>query len=196
MDKFCYNYTHSSENNISLQQLAITERSIIRVGMFELGFCIQTMHGKSLTYAKFQLNCDNTTIVEQMRASSGFRIVCKPSRQCNRGHKPQLHRRLELIWKKLVIYGIIMPRCACASEVYGSVFVSVCVCVSVSVSVQTAIQLLKDESSASKSFYRLLVMFTWILIRAWICKIMLRSQVLLPLNAFSEECVTKLVHNM
>ncbi len=26
---------------------------------------------------------------------------------------------------------IIMPRCACASEVYGSVFVCVCVCVSV-----------------------------------------------------------------
>ncbi len=34
--------------------------------------------------------------------------------------------------------------------------VSVCVC--------RPLQLLKDESSASKSFYRLLVMFTWILI--------------------------------
>ena len=33
------------------------------------------------------------------------------------------------------------------------------VCVSVSVA-----KLLKDELSASKSFYRLLVMFTWILI--------------------------------
>ncbi len=28
-------------------------------------------------------------------------------------------------------YCIIMPRCACASEVYGSVFVCVCVCLSV-----------------------------------------------------------------
>ncbi len=26
---------------------------------------------------------------------------------------------------------IIMPRCACASEVYGSVFVCLCVCLSV-----------------------------------------------------------------
>ena len=54
-----------------------------------------------------------------------------------------------------------MPRCACASEVYGSVFVclSVCLC--------RLLQLLKDESSASKSFYRLLVMFTWILIRGF-----------------------------
>ncbi len=33
------------------------------------------------------------------------------------------------------------------------------------------LQLLKDESSASKSFYRILVMF----INSWICKIMLRS---------------------
>ncbi len=48
---------------------------------------------------------------------------------------------------------LIMPRCACASEVYGSVFVCVC----------RLLQLLKDESSAIKSFYRLLVMFTWIL---------------------------------
>ena len=40
-----------------------------------------------------------------------------------------------------------------------SVFVclSLCVC--------RLLQLLKDKSSASKSFYRLLVMFTWILIR-------------------------------
>ncbi len=33
-------------------------------------------------------------------------------------------------------------RCACASEVYGSVFVCVCVC-----------RLLQDQRSASKSFY-------------------------------------------
>ncbi len=52
---------------------------------------------------------------------------------------------------------LVMPQCACASEVYGSV--SVCLC--------RLLQLLKDESSASKSFYRLLVMFTWILIRGF-----------------------------
>ncbi len=64
---------------------------------------------------------------------------------------------------------LIMPRCACASEVYGSVFVCLCVCVSacVSVCVCRLLQLLKDESSASKSFYRLLVMFTLILIRGF-----------------------------
>ncbi len=59
---------------------------------------------------------------------------------------------------------IIMPRCACASEVYGSVFVCVCVCGCVWVCTCRLLQLLKDESSASKSFYRRLVMFTWILI--------------------------------
>ncbi len=37
----------------------------------------------------------------------------------------------------------------------------VCVCLC------RLLQLLKDESSASKSFYRLLVMFTWILIRGF-----------------------------
>ncbi len=58
-----------------------------------------------------------------------------------------------------IMLAIIMPRCACASEVYGSVFVCLCVCLC------RLLQLLKDESSASKSFYRLLVMFTWILIR-------------------------------
>ena len=60
-----------------------------------------------------------------------------------------------------------MPRCACTSEVdlYGSVFVCLCVCLSVCVC--RLLQLLKDESSASKSFYRLLVMFTWILIRGF-----------------------------
>ena len=43
-----------------------------------------------------------------------------------------------------------------ASEVYGSVCVCVCVCVC------RLLQLLKDQQSASKSFYRLLVMFSWI----------------------------------
>ena len=42
-------------------------------------------------------------------------------------------------------------------------YVSVCLCVCVC----RPLQLLKDESSASKSFYRLLVMFTWILIRGF-----------------------------
>ncbi len=55
------------------------------------------------------------------------------------------------------VLGIIMPRCACASEVYGSVFVCVCVCLC------RLLQLLKDQRSASKGFYRLLVMFSWIL---------------------------------
>ena len=43
----------------------------------------------------------------------------------------------------------------------------VCLCVCVCVCVCRLLQLLKDESSASKSFYRLLVMFTWILIRGF-----------------------------
>ncbi len=50
-----------------------------------------------------------------------------------------------------------MPRCACASEVYGSVCVCVC----------RLLQLLKDQRSVSKGSYRLLVMFSWILIRGF-----------------------------
>ncbi len=50
------------------------------------------------------------------------------------------------------------------SEVYGSVCVCVCVCACacacVCVCLCRLLQLLKDESSTSKSFYRLLVMFT------------------------------------
>ena len=59
-----------------------------------------------------------------------------------------------------------MSVCPC---VYMCVCVSVCPCVSMCVSlcVCRLLQLLKDESSASKSFYRLLVMFTWILIRGF-----------------------------
>ncbi len=49
--------------------------------------------------------------------------------------------------------------CACASEVYGSVFVCVCLC--------RLLQLLKDQRSASKSLYKLLVTFSWILIRGF-----------------------------
>ncbi len=49
---------------------------------------------------------------------------------------------------------IIMPWCACASEVYISVFVCL----------RRLLQLLKDQWSASKGFYRLLVTFSWILI--------------------------------
>ncbi len=62
---------------------------------------------------------------------------------------------------------VIMLRCACASEVYGSVFVCLHLCVCICVCVCRPLQLLKDESSASKSFYRLLVMFTWIFIRGF-----------------------------
>ena len=58
---------------------------------------------------------------------------------------------------------LIMPWYACASEVYGSVLVCLCVCTCV----DCYMQLLKDKSSASKSFYRLLVMLTWILIRGF-----------------------------
>ncbi len=48
-----------------------------------------------------------------------------------------------------------LPRCAFASEVYGSVFVcAVCLC--------RVLQLLCDQQNASKSFYRLLVTFSWI----------------------------------
>ena len=74
-----------------------------------------------------------------------------------------MHCTYTTLMHKTLLYRIIMPRCACTSEVYGSVFVCVCVCVCVC----RPLQLLKDESSASKSFYRLLVMFTWILIRGF-----------------------------
>ncbi len=82
-----------------------------------------------------------------------------------------------ILWNIHVIHKlIIMPRCACASEVYGSVFVCVCVSVCLSVCLCRLLQLLKDQRSASKGFYRLLVMFSWILIRGF--KIMLRSRVM------------------
>ncbi len=65
-----------------------------------------------------------------------------------------------------------------------------CLCVCVC----RLLQLLKDESSASKSFYRLLVMFTWILIRGFAkqCFVLEFCLVLLTWNAiaaFSEEHV-------
>ncbi len=47
-----------------------------------------------------------------------------------------------------IVYLVIMPRCACASEVYGSVFVCVCVCACLC----RLLQLLKDQRSASKGF--------------------------------------------
>ncbi len=56
---------------------------------------------------------------------------------------------------------LILPRCACASEVYGSVFVCVSVCPC------RLLQLLRDQRSASKSFYRLVVTFSWISIRGF-----------------------------
>ncbi len=59
-----------------------------------------------------------------------------------------------------------MPRCACASEVYGSVFVCVCVCVcvcGVCLSVCLSVCLAATAAQGSvKSFYRLLVRFSWI----------------------------------
>ncbi len=44
-----------------------------------------------------------------------------------RNISPELHKATAL--------KVFMPRCACASEVYGSVFVCLCVCVCVSVCV-------------------------------------------------------------
>ncbi len=72
-----------------------------------------------------------------------------------------------------------------------------CLCVCVC----RLLQLLKDESSASKSFYRLLVMFSWILIRGFakICFVLELCLVLLIWNAiatFSEEHVAKLVYRV
>ncbi len=52
---------------------------------------------------------------------------------------------------------IIMPWCACASEVYGSVFVCVCVCVCMCVCVECYIHEVQVRA-------RILVMFSWIFI--------------------------------
>ncbi len=46
---------------------------------------------------------------------------------------------------KYVVTMIIMPRCACASEVYGSVLVCLCVCVCVCLCLCRLLQLLKDQ---------------------------------------------------
>ncbi len=66
---------------------------------------------------------------------------------------------------------IFMPRCAHAQARYTvvclCVCVSVCLCVCVSVCLCRLLQLLKDQRSASKSFYRLLVMFSWISTRGF-----------------------------
>ena len=75
-----------------------------------------------------------------------------------------------IIWSQVSVgsvslYSSLVPRpyflClgAHAQARYTVVCLCVCVC--------RPLQLLKDESSASKSFYRLLVMFTWILIRGF-----------------------------
>ena len=68
----------------------------------------------------------------------------------------------------------IKSRCACANEVYGSVFVCLC----------RVLQLLNDMWSTSKIFYRLLVMFSWI----EICKIMLRSRVIARFSYLECHC--------
>ena len=54
-----------------------------------------------------------------------------------------------------------MPRCACASEVYGSVFVCLFVCLSVCVDCYSCSMI------NELSFYRHLVTFSWILTRGF-----------------------------
>ncbi len=61
------------------------------------------------------------------------------------------------------VCSVIMPRCAHAQARYTVVCFCVCVCVCLC----RLLQLLKDQWSASRSFYRLLVMFSWILIRGF-----------------------------
>ena len=64
---------------------------------------------------------------------------------------------------------IIMPRCACASEVYGSVFVCLSVCV--------------DCYSCSRTNeVQVRVSIGFLDFNSWICKIILRSLVLLTWN--------------
>ena len=54
-----------------------------------------------------------------------------------------------------------MPQCTCASEAYGSVFHDVSACVDCYSCSRV------NQAHASKSLYRLPVMFTWILIRGF-----------------------------
>ncbi len=68
-----------------------------------------------------------------MRASSGFRLASKPSRQRNREHKPQLHRRQVFVLngKKLVnklVYGIILQRFTKYTSHPDSEGLSLCMC--------------------------------------------------------------------
>ena len=65
----------------------------------------------------------------------------------------------------MLSFKLILLLCLSAHEQARYTVVCVFVCVCVCVRVCRLLQLLKDESSASKSFYRPLVMFTWILIR-------------------------------
>ncbi len=102
--------------------------------------------------------------------------------------------RIELRWHRVIsaqksfcyFAYIIMPRCECASEVYSSVFVCLSVCV--------------DCYSCSKTNQvQVRVSIGFLDFNSWICKIILRSLVLLTWNAiaaFSEECVAKLVHRV
>ncbi len=87
--------------------------------------------------------------------------VCSSGMFYLEGDNPRIAYSSAIVQYTVWFYHLVMPRCACASEVYGSVFVCLCVCVC------RLLQLLKDESSASKSFYMLLLMFSWILIRGF-----------------------------
>ena len=66
-------------------------------------------------------------------------------------------------FKHIIIYSVLL----CLGAHAQARYTVVCLCVCLSVCLCRLLQLLKDESSASKSFYRLLVMFTWILIRGF-----------------------------
>ena len=77
-----------------------------------------------------------------------------------------------------VTWFMVMPRCTCASEVYGSVFVFVSVC--------RLLQVLQDQWSASKRFYTLLVIFN-----LWICFVL---ELWNAIVAVSEQFEAKLVH--
>ncbi len=76
-----------------------------------------------------------------------------------------------------------MSRCAHAQARYTVV----CLCVYVCVCLCRRLQLLRDQRSASKSFYRLLVTF-FLDFNSWICKLKLGSRVMVSFAYFEGYC--------